>query len=104
MSMTIDYSALLFDPIYAELGVSAMLTTTSGIVQITVIDKTRAKSNVTDLLETHSVGPGVRVRIPELMAKGVDRSEYIGSLLAFNGQTWVIRNAEPLGSPNGEEQ
>src|SRR5215510_10873770 len=102
--MTIDYSAILYDPVYADLGVPANLTTTSGIVEITVIDATRAKSHVSDTLETHSVGPGAFARIPELTAKGVDRSDYIGSFLAFNGRTWIIRNAEPRGSPNGEDQ
>ena len=44
--MTIDYSALLYDPVYAELGVPATLTAagTAGEVAITVIDDTRPKT------------------------------------------------------------
>ena len=37
--MPIDYGALLFDPVYAELGVPAVI----GTGDITVIDDTRPK-------------------------------------------------------------
>ena len=44
--MSIDYSALLYDPVYAELGVEATLTAagTAGEVVITVLDETRRKT------------------------------------------------------------
>lgn len=99
----IDYSALLYDPVYAELGVPAMLTTTSDVVEITVIDDTRAKTLMTGSLETRSVGPGAFARIPELTEKGVDRSDYAGGILSFNGRMWIIRSYELSGSPNGED-
>jgi len=102
--MPLDYNALLYDPVYAALGVPAMLTHTAGVAEITVIDDTRAKSNTSGQLEVRSVGPGAFARIPELTAQGVDRSDWINSVLAFNGRTWRIRNAEPRGSPNGEDQ
>jgi len=84
--------------------VPAMLTYTAGVAEITVIDDTRAKTNISGQLEVHSVGPGAFARIPELIAQGVDRSDWANSLLAFNGQTWRIRFGEPRGSPNGENQ
>ena len=99
----IDYSAVLFDPVYAELGVPAMLTTTAGVFDITVIDDTRAKSNLGGFLETKSVGPGAFVRVYELIEKGVDASEYANSMLSFNGRMWLIRYGEKRGSPNGED-
>lgn len=99
----VDYSALLFDPVYQELGVPAMLTTTMGVAEIIVIDDTRPKSNVAGQLETRSVGPGAFVRMPDLIAAGVDRSEYVGSVLSFNGRMWLIRSYELRGSPNGED-
>jgi len=102
--MIIDYSAVLYDPIYAELGVSAMLTTTAGVVEITVIDDTRPKSIISGSLETKSVGPGAFARIPELAGKGVARADYINSMLAFNGRMWLIRSYELRGNPNGEDQ
>jgi hypothetical protein len=99
----IDYSALLYDPVYASLGVPAMLTTTSGIVDITIIDETRASnSNFSGFLETRSVRAAACARIYELTQKGVDRSEYDGSPISFNDAFWIIHSHEMLGSPNGE--
>src|SRR5262245_43568434 len=100
----IDYNQNLFDPVYSILGVPANLTTGSGIVQITVIDKTRAKMNVSNTIEIHSVGPGCRARIPELTANGVEVSDCIGNPISFNNGFWVIRDTEMLGNPNGEDQ
>jgi hypothetical protein len=99
----IDYSALLYDPIYAELGVDATLTTATAEVTLTVIDETRPKTRTEGGVETSSVGPGAFVRIPELVAKGIARSEWIGATLAFNGRTWIVREAPVQGSPNGED-
>jgi hypothetical protein len=101
--MSIDYNAILYDPVYNALGVPAMLTHTAGVSEITVIDDTRAKSVTTGSLETRSVGPGAFARVPELTAQGVDRSDYDGSMLAFNGRIWIVRSHELRGSPNGED-
>ena len=105
----IDYSALLYDPIYAELGVPATLSAgTAGEVAITVLDKTRRKSNTTIVdsggVEVRSVGPAAHARMPELIAKGIVRDDYKGSMLTFNGRTWTVRNHELTGSPNGEDE
>jgi hypothetical protein len=100
----IDYSAILYNPVYNELGVSAMLTTTAGVFEITVIDDTRPNTNLSGTLVVSGVAPGAFARIPELTNKGVDRSDYNGSALAFNGRIWIINNHDLRGSPNGEDQ
>jgi hypothetical protein len=100
----IDYSALLYDPIYAELGVDATLTTTTaGEVALIVIDDTRPKTNTSGSIEVRSVGPGAYARIPELTEKGIGRGDYQDAVLAFNGRSWVVRSYELRGSPNGED-
>ena len=95
----IDYSAVLFDPVYVELGVDATL---NGI-EITVIDDTRAKVQTGSGVEVRSVGPGAFARIPELTAKGIAREAYKDATLTFNGRTWTVRSYELRGSPNGED-
>ena len=101
----IDYSALLYDPIYAGLGVPATLTLTgtAGEIAITVIDDTRRKTQASGSVEMRSVGPGAFARIPELTAKGVARDDCDGATLTFNGRTWIVRSQEACGSPNGED-
>jgi len=103
--MSIDYNALLYDPVYAVLGVPAMLTHTAGVADIVIIDDTRPKTSVSGQLIMLSVEPGAFARVQELKAKGVDRSDWRGnaSMLAFNGRTWIVRNYEIRGSPNGED-
>jgi hypothetical protein len=99
----IDYSALLYDPIYTELGVEATLTAGASEVALTVIDDTRPKTNTSGSVEVRSVGPGAFARIPELTANGIARADYMDAVLAFNGRTWMVRSYELRGSPNGED-
>jgi hypothetical protein len=40
--------------------------------------------------------------MPELIAKGIARDDYRGSLLTFNGRSWTVRSHEMTGNPNGE--
>jgi hypothetical protein len=99
----IDYSALLYDPVYAEIGVPATMIAGAITVEITVYDETRRKTQTSGNVEVRSVGPGAFARIPELTAKGIARSDYDGATLTFNGRTWIVRSHEPCGSPNGED-
>jgi hypothetical protein len=95
-----DFNALLYDPIYSsELAVPATL---NGVA-ITVIDKTRRKTQTSGGVEVRSVGPAACARVPELTAKGITREAYKGSMLTFNGRDWTVRSYELTGSPNGED-
>ena len=99
----IDYSALLYDPIYDALGVPATLTAGATEVALTVIDDTRPTTNTSGGVEVRSVGPGAFARIPELSDNGIARDDYMDAILAFNGRAWVVRSYELRGSPNGED-
>jgi hypothetical protein len=94
-----DYTTLFYDPIYKGLSVPA---TINGVA-IRVIDKTRAKPQVTNGVEVRSVGPAATARIPELTKKGITRDDYEGATLTFNGRTWTVLSHELTGSPNGED-
>ncbi len=100
----IDYGALLYDPVYLEIGVPATLTVGVASATLTVIDDTRPKSlPAGGSAEVRGVGPGAYVRIPELTANGITRDLWIDSTLIFNGRSWVVRSYELRGSPNGED-
>ena len=101
--MALDYGAVLYDPVYAEIGVPATLTVTAGAdVAITVIDDTRPKVLQNGSAETRSVGPGAFARIYELANNTITRDQYTNAALAFNGRSWMVRSYELRGSPTGE--
>jgi hypothetical protein len=101
----IDYSADLYDPVYGRLGVPATLTLTgtAGEVTITVIDDTRPKRQASGGgVEVSSVAPGAFARMPEIIANGIVPDEFEDAVLTFNGRSWIVRNHEMGGNPNGE--
>jgi hypothetical protein len=101
--MSHDYNSLLYDPVYAEIGVPATFASGSIEAELTVIDDTRPKVLPAGSVEVRSVGPGAFARIPELEANGIARDNWIDASLNFNGRDWVVRSYELRGSPNGED-
>ncbi len=101
----LDYGSLLYNPVYAEIGVIATFTVvgmTEGAT-LTVIDDTRPKSLPAGSTEVRGVGPGAYARIPELTENGITRDLWIDATLTFNGRSWIVRSYELRGSPNGED-
>ena len=103
--MTLDYSARLYDPIYARLGVPATLTAGETEISLTVVDNTRPQSIATVGTpgEVRTAGPGAYARVQELTANGITRAQYVDATLAFNGRSWTVRSYEFTGNPNGED-
>ena len=103
--MTLDFSALMYDPIYETLGVPATINTGAGDVPLTVVDNTRPVSIATVGApgEVRTVGPGAYARVQELTAQGVTRAQYVDASLTFNGRAWTVRSYEFTGNPNGED-
>ena len=102
--MSLDLAALLYDAVYAEIGVPAQFIAGAAEATLTVIDDTRAKTlPAGPFAEVRSVGPGAFVRIPELTAAGIGRDDWIGASLSFNGGDWTVRSYELRGGPNGED-
>lgn len=99
----LDYGALLYDPVYAEIGVKAQFINGEFEVTLTVIDDTRPKILPAGSAEVRSVGPGAFVRIPELEENGITRDDWMDAALSFNGRDWIVRSYELRGSPNGED-
>jgi len=98
--MRVDFGALLYDPVYAEIGVPATL----GAVALTVIDDTNPKVLPAGSVEVRDVAPGAFARIYELAANGITRADYLDAVLTFNGRAWTVRSYELRGSPSGEDQ
>ena len=99
----IDYSAMLYDPVYAGIGVPATFTSGALEATLTVIDDTKPKVLPAGSAEVRGVGPGAFVRVPELEANGITSDDWQDAVLTFNGRSWTVRSYERLGSPNGED-
>jgi len=99
----LDYGAMLYDPVYAEIGVPATFISGALEVSLTVIDDTRPKSLPAGSAEVRGLGPGAFARIPELMAAGITQDDWQDAVLTFNGRSWIVRSYELRGSPNGED-
>jgi hypothetical protein len=100
----LDYSALLYDPVYNELGVEAQFINGEFEVTLSVIDDTRPKVLPAGATaDVRGMGPGAFVRIPELERNGITRDDWMDASLNFNGRSWVVRSYELRGSPNGED-
>jgi len=105
----IDYGALLYDPVYAEIGVPATFTVTStsggAVADITVIDDTRPKTlPAGSSSDVRDVAPGAFARITEIAENGIARDGWLDAVLSFNGRNWTVRSYELRGSPSGEDQ
>ena len=99
----IDYSALLYDPVYAEIGVPATLTAGGKRLDADRDRRHQAEEHAGGTAEVRSVGPGAFARIPELTAKASLATTGQDAVLAFNGRSWLVRSYELRGSPNGED-
>lgn len=101
-----DWS-MLYDPVYATLGVEAVLTlpgTDGAEIELTALDKTSGVVVGSDV-EVQTVEPAAVVRHTELSAsEGFSLSQLRDSSLLMNGKTWKVRNYSLRPAPTGEEQ
>lgn len=99
-----DYQALLYDPIYARLGVAATLTPVEpGLsVSLTVVDKTAGIEVTLGDAAIQSVKPAAAVRMVELADNDLEPEDVDGGTIAFNGKTWTVQGFMLKPSPKGE--
>ena len=99
-----DFSTLLYDPIYATFGSPAVLVPNrpgaTGVI-VSVIEKA-SSADVSEEFELGTIRPGVFVRMRELTAAGVLTAELDGALLTYDGRSWRIEAHAPRPGPNGE--
>jgi hypothetical protein len=99
-----DFAALLYDPIYARLGVPAVLDLgTDGNIDLTVIDKTSGVE-IGDGVIISTIAPAADVRMTELTANNLTRQDVNGAALTFNGKTWEVKSHVMRPGPGGEDQ
>lgn len=101
----LNFGSTMLDPIYAVIGVEAVLTPATSVsaATITAIDKS-AGVVLADAKDpaVQTVRPGARVRMAELTANGITLLDLDNATLAMNGKTWTVKAHRPMPNPNGE--
>ncbi len=99
-----NWTELLYDPIYDLQGVNGVIESSSGKADqtLTVLDKTAAKDIPYNVITLETIGPAACLRAVELAAKGLVRSDLDEALLTMNGRAWRIKSAKARPSPGGE--
>ena len=105
--MTIDYQALLLDPIYATIGVAAVITldtdsdSEAPTFDVTVIDKTGGVSLGDHDSKVETLEPAACVRYSELTSNGLSPVDLDGASIEFNGSSWKIKSWPKRPVPSG---
>src|SRR5262245_8074680 len=89
-------------PVYATFAVEASFENGVTVATIRVIDDTRPIADAAGNALVQTISPGAWARKTELDAAGIDKDDYPGATLTFNGQSWLVESFEMRGSPQGE--
>lgn len=103
--MSIDWDDALNSPMYAAMGVDAVLTLADNRIMptIQVIDCTSG-INVGANIDVPTILPCAAMRYSDLIAMGLNKDDIVGGTLAFNGSSWTISNVRPEPNQSGERK
>jgi hypothetical protein len=102
----IDFSSLLYAPIYQAFGVQATFTCLYGDrIELTVIDQTSGVE-VADAssIDIKTARPAVTIRAADLAAKGFDAADLEDSQLVLGDRVWRVKATMPKPAPAGEAE
>ena len=99
-----NYSVLLYAPIYQTFGVQAELTPSrpdAAPLALTIIERTKS-ADASEEFELGTLRPGAFVRRRELDQAGIAPAELDGGALVLGGRTWRIDTHASRPGPDGE--
>lgn len=102
----IDFSSLLYAPIYRAFGVQATFSCLYGDrVELTVIDQTGGVE-VADAsaIDIKTIRPAVIIRAADLAAQGFDAADLEDSQLVLGDRVWRVKATMPKPAPTGESE
>jgi hypothetical protein len=106
--MGLDYSSILYAPVYDTLAVTVQLQApdATAAVDIQAIDRS---AGVITNYDTDIGGPMVEMMRPAVIFRRVDLDalfinieEMDGAIIGMNGKTWRVESHRYLPSPGGE--
>lgn len=98
---TIDFDGVLLAPLYAVLGVDAVITVAGNDYDIVVIDKT-AGVEVGGNVEVPTVVPAAAVQYATLTGVGLSAADTVDASISFHGFTWTVYAYKLDPNPSGE--
>jgi hypothetical protein len=100
-----DFQSLLFDPIYAAMGVPARFYFDGGELTLVVLDKTSGIDVGTDV-NVQTLAPAIIARVQDFKENDFSPDDVIAGNVTLNGFTWTIlsRKYKPTlkGQNDGE--
>jgi hypothetical protein len=102
----IDFSSLLYAPIYRVFGVPATFACLYGDrVELMVIDQTSGVE-VADAsaINVKTIRPAVTLRMADLAEKGFDAADLEGARLVLGDRVWRVKATMPKPAPGGEAE
>jgi hypothetical protein len=102
----IDFSSLLYAPIYRVFGVQAIFTCLYGErVELTIIDQTGGVE-VADAsaIDIKTIRPAVTIRAADLAAQGFDATDLEDAQLVLGDRAWKVKATMPKPAPSGEAE
>ncbi len=105
--MPLDFSAILYGPIYAVLRVACTLAPDGGdAVDVYAIDKTAGialgqSGTGGQAVDVQTVRPAAIMRAVDLDAAGISTADLVDATLVMNGTTWRVVSFLERPSPNG---
>lgn len=99
----IDFSTLLYDPIYRAFGVPATILCLYGTsFELTVIEKTSGVEVFDGTGSIKTIRPAVVVRVSELSAQGLAPIDLEGASIEVASKLSRIKAMMPKPAPTGE--
>jgi len=103
VGVSLDYDGLLYGPIYATLGVEAVLIMADGEPPVVLTIKPRLEGiAVGDQVGIETIRPAAFVRRSELADNDLCPADLDGGRLELDGKCWTITAHQPQPSGNGE--
>jgi hypothetical protein len=102
--MTMDYTAILYDPLYASFGTDAVIRCLYSVAfPIRAIDCTSG-IEVTEGsgIDVKTIRPAAIVRMRELTALGLGREDLEDAALELHDKLWRVKASMPKPGPQGE--
>ena len=99
----IDFSTLLYAPIYDAFGVPATILCLYGArFEVTVIDKTSGVEVFDGTGSIKTIRPAAVLRLSDLAALGLTPNDLEGASIELSGKIWRVKATMLKPAPTGE--